>query len=261
MRLRELLLTNFRCFERLRLEFPLDLAVLVGNNGAGKTAILDAIGYALKPASSLDCRKSKARHLRREDIRIERRGVQAPFVRVEAQDTNAVQWTRTLKRDSSKATAAEVPDAATTKALYEFLDPIVHAIEEGQSTTLPVFAYYGVSRAVLEIPERRRDFRKEFRRFDGLENALEPTTRFKDLFEWFYAQERDEMEHITQALFAPEFQAWLKSGNRRAATGQRGGAKVARTAYRCCKPCVMRFRRSFRALLTRGSRPIPCAWF
>jgi predicted ATP-binding protein involved in virulence len=219
MRLREVSLTNFRCFDQLRIEFPPDLTVLVGNNGSGKTAILDAIGYAL---SRILARLPdiEGKNLRREDIRIERQGVQAPFVRVEVRSTDDIQWTRTLKRDPTRQTAAEVPDAIGDKGLFEFLDPTIHAIEEGQQATLPVFAYYGVSRAVFEIPERRRDFRKEFRRFDALENALQPTTRFKDLFEWFYAQQHDEMDQLTQAVFTPEFdftpefQAWLESVHR-----------------------------------------------
>jgi predicted ATP-binding protein involved in virulence len=212
MRLRELSLTNFRCFEQLGIVFPADLVVFVGNNGAGKTAILDAIGYVL---SRILTRLPgiEGRNLRREDIRMEPRGVQAPFVRVEAQDTEGTRWARTLRRDPTKQTAAEVPDGIGDRGLFEVLDPTIHAIEEGESVTMPVFAYYGVSRAVFEIPERRRDFRKEFRRFDALENALEPTTRFKDLIEWFYAQERDEMERRTQVLATPEVQAWINSSN------------------------------------------------
>ena len=205
-------MTYFRCFKQLRIELAQDLTVLVGNNGAGKTALLDAVAYALSRILTR-LPDIKGKNLRREDIKIEPRGIQAPFVRVEAQSTNGIQWTRTLKRDPTRQTAAEVPDAIGDKNLFEFLDPTIHAIAigEGQNATLPVFAYYGVSRAVFEIPARLRGFRKEFRRFDALENALEPTTRFKDLFEWFYAQERDEMERITQALFTPEFQAWLTS--------------------------------------------------
>lgn len=212
MRLREVSLTNFRCFEQLRIEFPGDLTVLVGNNGAGKTAVLEGIAYALSRILTR-LPQVEGKNLRPEDLKIGSRGVQAPFVRVEAQSTEGIKWTRTLKRDPTSQTAADVPDAIGDKALFEFLDPTIHTIAEGREATLPVFAYYGVSRAVLDIPERRRNFRKEFRRFDALDNALEPTTRFKDLFEWFYAQERDEMERVTQALFTPEFQNWLNQAN------------------------------------------------
>lgn len=43
MRLKEIHLTNFRCFEQLDIQLPDRLAVFLGVNGAGKTAILDAI--------------------------------------------------------------------------------------------------------------------------------------------------------------------------------------------------------------------------
>jgi adenine-specific DNA methylase len=212
MKLSKIEIANFRCFEKLPIDLPADLAVLVGNNGAGKSAILEGMAYALSRVLTR-LPQIEGKQLRPEDIRIGARGVQAPFVRVEAESTEGTRWTRTLKRDPTRQTAADVPDAIGDKALFEFLDPTIHAIAGGQNATLPVFAFYGVSRAVLDIPERRRNFRKEFRRFDALDNALEPTTRFKDLFEWFYAQERDEMERITQAILTPEFQAWLKSAN------------------------------------------------
>jgi predicted ATP-dependent endonuclease of OLD family len=56
MRIEELHLKNFRCFKELDITFPKDpkidpkgsnLAVFIGLNGAGKTAILDAISLLL----------------------------------------------------------------------------------------------------------------------------------------------------------------------------------------------------------------------
>ena len=43
MKLRELQLKNFRCFEELTIKFPTDYTVLIGINGSGKSTILDAI--------------------------------------------------------------------------------------------------------------------------------------------------------------------------------------------------------------------------
>ena len=42
MKLRELQLKNFRCFENLTVNFTTDYTVLIGINGSGKSAILDA---------------------------------------------------------------------------------------------------------------------------------------------------------------------------------------------------------------------------
>ncbi|MEN9456894.1 MAG: hypothetical protein RL210_2413, partial [Pseudomonadota bacterium] len=49
MRLKKVSLSNFRCFEKLSLELHPRLTVLVGENGAGKTAVLDGIACALSP--------------------------------------------------------------------------------------------------------------------------------------------------------------------------------------------------------------------
>jgi DNA repair exonuclease SbcCD ATPase subunit len=43
MRIKSLQLTNFKCFEKLELEFSDRLTVILGINGSGKTTILDAI--------------------------------------------------------------------------------------------------------------------------------------------------------------------------------------------------------------------------
>lgn len=39
-------LNNFRCFDRLTVDFDKQLTVLVARNGLGKTAVLDAVGTA-----------------------------------------------------------------------------------------------------------------------------------------------------------------------------------------------------------------------
>ncbi len=53
MRIERLRLSNFRGFEELDLEFPKHgTTVLVGNNGAGKTSILEAIGVLLQQFAS-----------------------------------------------------------------------------------------------------------------------------------------------------------------------------------------------------------------
>ena len=47
MKLKHLKLTHFRCFDALDVEFDPKLTVIVGNNGSGKTAILDGVARGL----------------------------------------------------------------------------------------------------------------------------------------------------------------------------------------------------------------------
>ncbi len=46
MNLKQLVLHNFRCFEKLEVEFHDRLTVIVGANGAGKTTVLEAAAVA-----------------------------------------------------------------------------------------------------------------------------------------------------------------------------------------------------------------------
>ena len=47
MKIKELVLTHFRCFTHLQVTFEKDLTVIVAPNGAGKTAILEGLAVAL----------------------------------------------------------------------------------------------------------------------------------------------------------------------------------------------------------------------
>ena len=47
MYLEKLKLHNFRCYEKLEIDFNRQLTVLVGKNGSGKTTVLEAIAIAL----------------------------------------------------------------------------------------------------------------------------------------------------------------------------------------------------------------------
>ena len=49
MKLKNLQISNFRCFDSLSIDLDEQLTVLVAENGVGKTAILDAIAVALGP--------------------------------------------------------------------------------------------------------------------------------------------------------------------------------------------------------------------
>jgi predicted ATP-binding protein involved in virulence len=98
-----------------------------------------------------------------------------------------------MLRDKSNRTKAILPPMLGTKQLYDALDSDVFQVAEGTGGTVPVFAYYGTSRAVIDIPQRQRSFQTGFTREAALRQALDPVSRFKDAFEWFFAMERDEL--------------------------------------------------------------------
>lgn len=55
-----------------------------------------------------------------------------------------------------------------------------------------MFSYYGVSRALLDVPLRKRGFPKAHARFEALEGALVADSRFRSAFVWFFNKENEE---------------------------------------------------------------------
>lgn len=204
MKLERMHLQNYRCFDSLDVIFHPKLTVFVADNGTGKTAILDAIAIGLgryltklPGVSGLTTRES--------DLRIERDERRAPYMAISwyatTRDDKQIPWIQLRRRDASvdPTTIRKGLDSAFdeavkvgVKALDEYVLNLVKTDAEGGAFFLPVVAYYGTNRAILDEVHRRRGFKKQFTRFDALSGALHSEARFKSAFEWFNAMEDQE---------------------------------------------------------------------
>ena len=68
MLIHELSLQNFRCFESKQIVFAPQFNVVIGDNGVGKTAVLDALSVAIS-TFLLGIDRHTARGIRRSDVR------------------------------------------------------------------------------------------------------------------------------------------------------------------------------------------------
>ncbi|WP_270698282.1 AAA family ATPase [Aeromonas sp. QDB05] len=224
MKLKQMHLYNFRCFSELSIAFDDKLTVIVAENGAGKTAILDAIalgfGRYLTKLPGISGRATKV-----TDLRVHNLEKQAPFMMLGWQadvPSGTMLWSSGRKRDAS-ISIAQIE--GLMKEEYQFLLKqgakgvdafaldIVKREAEGEPVFLPVVAYYGTNRSIREEVQRRRGFKQKFSRFDALVGALEPAPSFKSAFEWFNAMEDVERrEQQTKRDFdyrLPELQ-WVR---------------------------------------------------
>ncbi|HHQ4663795.1 TPA: AAA family ATPase [Aeromonas veronii] len=224
MKLKQIHIYNFRCFKELSIEFEDKLTVIVAENGAGKTAILDAIalgfGRYLTKLPGVAGRAMKA-----TDLRVNSLEKQAPFMmlgwQVEAEGID-IHWSSGRKRDSSISVAQiqsmleqEYQELLKkgAKDLDAFALNIVKREAEGEPAFLPLVAYYGTNRAIRDEVQRRRGFKQKFSRFDALVGTLEPDSSFRSAFEWFNAMEDlERREQQTKRDFdyrMPELQ-WVR---------------------------------------------------
>lgn len=191
MKIKEIILENFRGKKYLQLPIGKRITLLLGENGSGKTTILDGIAIGLG-AVLTHLPKVSGITFSKTDLR-QHKNKLAPYVRVKVHLTNGTSWDRTLKRDQSSATALQIPTAIGLKQLYKYLDQnIIDPYAEQIAFELPVFAHYGVSRALVDVPLRRRGFPKSHQRFEALDSALNAVSRFKTAFIWFYNKENEE---------------------------------------------------------------------
>ena len=192
MKLQYLTLENFRTCEHLDLELGNRLTVLLGNNGSGKTSVLDGIAIGLGAALTHLPLVSGITFKENGDIR-QVNNVSAPYARVALSTEDGLKWDRIKRRDKSKATAKVTPTPIGLKALEAYLDKtVIDRLNTGDEYELPMMTYYGVSRAVLQVPLRRKGFPKSHTRMEALKQALEAQSNFKSAFVWFYNKENEE---------------------------------------------------------------------
>ena len=191
MTIKTITLDNFRSKDHIQLELGARLTILIGENGAGKTSVLDSLSIGLGAiltylpgVSGISFRKT--------DIKQDENH-KAPYTRVRVETEDGLIWDRTERRDKSKSTTAQIPPSVGLQNLRKYLDKhILDPLNDSKSFELPMFSYYGVSRALLDVPLRRRGFPKVHARFEAMEGALVADSRFKSAFVWFYNKENEE---------------------------------------------------------------------
>ncbi|MEW6161427.1 MAG: AAA family ATPase [Verrucomicrobiota bacterium] len=192
MRIDRLHIENFKKFKRTEPAFELhkQFTLLVGDNGSGKTSVLDALAVALglwhKAAP-----RSGWRNILPEEIRLVpvQAGDRIHFqpqlparISVEGQIGfhEGLRWTRMIRTGGVRTTNAEAREAE--KAITE----LVHAAQ-AQRAPLPVLAYYGAGRAWLPTNKRPeiRPSSSRPQQFDAYRNCLDTRIHDRELNEWF----------------------------------------------------------------------------
>ncbi len=210
MKIKQLTLTHFRRFSDFCIDFDEQVTVLVARNGAGKSSILDALATALglfltrlPGVSGISPRDT--------DFQVNPDGSKPAYMRIRCESLNGVKWDRTEKRDKSTKTEKQIPPALGHKDLLKYVDTFIDANNEGRDYLLPIFIHYGTGRAVFDVPQRKRGFRKAFNRFDSFDGALESRANFKRFVEYFYyledCESREQKARNSFAYELPELHA------------------------------------------------------
>jgi len=199
MKLSKLKIENFRSVKYLCLDCNDKMNVFVGDNGAGKSTVLDAVTLLLSwYVARIKNVTGRGNAISKNDI-----NNGASFSFLECTTFDNVSWSILKKSTKVRKIAADLKVQMKTDlaALTDFTNRI---IEENDS--YPVVAYYGVDRAVSEIPLRvRKKHRLEPE--NVYEKALDGKASFRFFFEWFREREDIENEVYRNANGGAEFKS------------------------------------------------------
>jgi predicted ATP-binding protein involved in virulence len=189
MRIHRLTIQNFKRFTEQDLDFHKQFTLLAGENGAGKTSVLDALAVAIglwhKVAPGSGWRNILAEEVRLDPVRA---GDRVMFTRVlptsitacgRIGQEDALTWTRTIKKEGTRTTNAEAREAELA------ISRLARASLE-QRELLPVLAYYGAGRAWLPTnkrPSGKTSLEKP-QQFSAYYNCLDTRIRDRELNEW-----------------------------------------------------------------------------
>lgn len=191
MKIRQLELKNFRCFDQKTFEFSDHFNVLIGDNGKGKTAFIEAlviiVGTFLSRFTgvyepNIFISKSRIQDSDIREVRNERVEYVFPVEIFCKAIINKVEidWANSLRRIHNAHARSLSP--------ITFADNLRIQVEQDKTTDLPLMAYYGTSRlwGVKKTPQELDNMKKSpvrQNRFWGYTDSLEPRSNL--ILDWF----------------------------------------------------------------------------
>jgi predicted ATP-binding protein involved in virulence len=208
MKINALKLQEFRCFEEYQLEFSGRFTLLIGDNGSGKTAVLDALaiaagGYLLGIPG---IRPNEKRHISRDDVRYKELTMGQAAIR----ETDEYQTMVSAKGyvNNKKITWTRYKDIKTNRQDAKRIITLVKKLTKettNPNTLFPVITYYSTGRLWKLLKATDKKTKGPTSRFEGYQDCLNPASDQKRFFSWFKTQElaalqKQERRHVLEAV-------------------------------------------------------------
>lgn len=196
MRIDQLQIKNFRGYEDLSVSFQSNFNLIIGDNGSGKTALLQALTVAMS-SYFLGIRNVASKGILKNDVRIATYEYSEEYqfpVEVNAKGTinnNHLSWTRSLNGLGKSKTINR-----NAREIQHYADYLQTAISAGNDVNLPVLAYYATGRLFDEAKDMASNKSKEedskakiSSRFRAYEKCLDSKSTYKQFQKWFRSKE------------------------------------------------------------------------
>ena len=201
MNIDELHLKNFRGFEDHLFSFPHRFSLLVGDNGTGKTAILDALSIAAGSLFLASPPQIPGRGIREDEIRVVGQEHDRVF-QLETPGPTRVSCTGQLNGENiswyrQRKGIGNRTDRVGARKLKKRAEQLFNEVAKGTDIVLPLVAYYGTGRLWLQKQDRS-DSLPPSSRFLGYKDCLDPKSNEKIMVQWFKAMEWQTFQEGTE---------------------------------------------------------------
>lgn len=192
MRIKKIYLENFKMFKEKEIEFEGNFSLIIGDNGTGKSSILEGLSIALGGfLTGIDGVRTRNINMDEVSLFDEKLGdgtfISEPqfpcSVVCEGEfNNNLVQWKRSINKKEGRT------DRVNAKQIIELAAEIQHCItqEKEQNIILPVFSYQGAGRLYSQKREKwTNPFETQIlSRFMGYTDCLEAESNIKLFVNW-----------------------------------------------------------------------------
>lgn len=185
MYIKHLTIENFKGHTYCEVDFAPGFNLLIGDNGVGKTSILEAASVALGGYLA-GIPNVSSKHFTEDEIRIVEtrtgegsfeRQYKTPVVVTCVADINGIQYQWTRRKSSRNASRSTVEPREICSVASDMADRL--------ETTLPLLSYQSAARTWMQKRESSTNiFDQDFSRTVGYKNCLEEASDSKSLLNW-----------------------------------------------------------------------------
>lgn len=210
MRIQKLTLQNFKCFDDREFELAFPYTLIIGDNGKGKTAILDAIAVGMSSLLSHFNFKEdsdSSRPFKKNDVRLERYQ-QGETSTLEPQYPASVTCEGIFQEQELTWTQSwsDRESQPKTDKTIENLSQKLHKRSDGRDEILPLLAYYATDRLWIIPEEQKKEHNISLEsRSKGYVSCFHPASNVKSLIELLKREEQKQLtsgksSHLLQVV-------------------------------------------------------------